>query len=105
MVGAVRGEDLLGGTDCRRPRVFIHEYRLPLPIDVHEADAHAPISKTMAAWGLRSTPSHVLLDPRGYPRLSHFGHIDDMALAAAVGQLLERPGTPGGPSSVASQLS
>jgi len=69
---------------------FIHEYRLDFPIGVDEADPSGPIPRTMAAWGLQGTPSLVLLDRDGHMRLSHFGRIDDIAVGAAVGRLLEQ---------------
>jgi hypothetical protein len=71
-------------------QVFIHEYRLSFPIGIDTPDPHSPIPKTMAAWGLQGTPSLVLLDRTGQIQLKHFGRIDDMALGAIVGQLLER---------------
>lgn len=71
--------------------VFISEYRLQFPIGIDEPDPNGQIPKTMAAWGLQGTPSLVLLDRSGDIQLTHFGHIDDMALGAVVGQLLERP--------------
>jgi len=70
---------------------FIHEYRLSFPIGVDAPDPAGAVPMTMAAWGLRGTPSLVLLDRQGRPRLSRFGHIDDMTLGAIVGQLLDRP--------------
>lgn len=70
---------------------FIHEYRLAFPIGIDEASAGNPIPRTMAAWGLRGTPSLVLLDRNGQVQLSHFGRIDDLALGTIIGQLLERP--------------
>lgn len=70
---------------------FIHEYHWPFPIGVDAPDPAGPVPKTMAAWGLRGTPSLVLLDRAGRPRFSHFGHVDDLTLGAVVGQLLARP--------------
>ena len=72
-------------------QAFIHEYRLRFPIGVDEADLHSAVPKTMAAWGLQGTPSLVLLDRQGRLRSTHFGRIDDMALGAVVGRLLEQP--------------
>jgi hypothetical protein len=69
---------------------FLHEYRVTFPVGVDAPDPAGPVPKTMAAWGLRGTPSLVLLDRQGQPRFSHFGHVDDLALGAVVGQLLER---------------
>jgi peroxiredoxin len=77
---------------------FIHEYRLRFPIGVDEADPNGAVPKTMAAWGLRGTPSLVLFDRDGLLRLSHFGHLDDLVLGSAMGQLLGRPASSGGPS-------
>jgi hypothetical protein len=46
----------------------------------------------MSQWGLRGTPSVVLLDRQGRARLHRFGVVDDLVLGAAIGQLLaERP--------------
>lgn len=84
---AVMGPDAL--------QAFIHEYRLRFPVGVDEADPNGgPIPRTMAAWGLQGTPSLILLDRQGQVQLSHFGRIDDMALGAVVGRLLERPAAP-----------
>ncbi len=77
---AVMGADAL--------QAFIHEYRLRFPIGVDEADPSDTLPRTMAAWGLQGTPSLVVLDRQGRPRLKHFGQLDDMALGAIVGQLL-----------------
>jgi len=77
---------------------FIHEYRLSFPIGVDEADPSGPIPKTMASWGLQGTPSIVLLDRDGQVRLSHFGHIDDIALGVALGRLLEPRNSPDRPN-------
>ncbi len=73
---------------------FIHEYRLRFPIGVDEADPRSPLPRTMAALGLRGTPSLLLLDRQGRVQLSHLGRIDDLVLGALVGQLLERPFLP-----------
>lgn len=75
-------------------KAFIHEYRLPFPIGVDEPDPHGPIPKTMAAWGLQGTPSLVLIDRHGVPRLTHLGRIEDLALGAVIGRLLEEPYAP-----------
>lgn len=68
--------------------VFIHEYRLAIPIGVDQPGMGTGIPLTMQAYGLRGTPSVVLLDRRGRVRLNHFGVIDDMGLGAAIGQLV-----------------
>ena len=69
-------------------QAFIHEYRLPFPIGIDQADETGPLPVTMSQWGLRGTPSVVLLDRQGRARLHRFGVVDDLVLGAAIGQLL-----------------
>ncbi|AYQ27831.1 MULTISPECIES: peroxiredoxin [unclassified Polaromonas] len=72
-------------------QVFAHEQRLRFPIGADMPGADGPIPQTMAAYALRGTPSMVLIDKQGRLRLSHFGHLNDLALGAAMGQLLTEP--------------
>ena len=75
---------------------FIHEYRLAFPIGVDEPAIGDPVPLTMRAYGLRGTPSVVVFDRQGAVRLSHFGHLEDMALGGVIGQLIaERPSVAG----------
>lgn len=69
-------------------QAFVHEQRLRFPIGADLPAAEGPIPQTMAAYQLRGTPSLVLIDKQGCLRLSHFGHMDDLALGAAIGQML-----------------
>ncbi len=71
--------------------VFAHEYDLPFPIGIDQASSLGHIPMTMQAYGLRGTPSLVVLDREGLIRLNHFGHIDDMRLGALLGQLIAEP--------------
>ena len=72
-------------------QVFMHEYRLDFPIGIDQSDGSQGVPLTMRAYGLRGTPSLVLLDRQGRIRLQHFGSIDDMALGGAIGQLVAEP--------------
>jgi len=72
----------------RALRVLLDEHRIALPVGVDQAAAGSRVPLTMQAYGLRGTPSVVVLDAQGHLRLSHFGQIDDLALGAAIGQLL-----------------
>lgn len=72
----------------RALQAFIHEYRLPFPIGIDQAGGAGPLPVTMAQWGLRGTPSVVLFDRQGRARLHRFGVVEDLALGAAIGQLL-----------------
>jgi hypothetical protein len=73
---------------------FLHEYRVRFPVGVDApADAPTPttrdpIPKTMHAYGLRGTPSLLLIDRRGDLRWHGFGAADDMVVAAAITTLL-----------------
>ena len=44
----------------------------------------------MTAYALRGTPSVVLIDASGNLQFNHFGHVDDLALGAMIGQLMGR---------------
>jgi hypothetical protein len=79
-------------------RAFIHEYRWSFPIGVDQPDDRGGASLTMTRYGLRGTPSCIVLDRRGQVRLHHFGQVDDLALGSLLGGLIASEGTvdPGG---------
>jgi hypothetical protein len=83
---AVMGPDAL--------EAFIHEYRIDFPVGVDRPSGQDGIPLTMAALGLRGTPSLLLFDHEGQLRLHHFGQIDDLALGAVIGQLIARSEAP-----------
>ncbi|MBT2305038.1 redoxin domain-containing protein [Variovorax paradoxus] len=66
---------------------FVHEYRYTFPIGI-DKPSRGGIPVTMGEYQLQGTPSIVLLDKQGRIRLSHFGVLEDMALGAAIGQLV-----------------
>jgi len=73
-------------------QVFVHEYGLSFPIGIDQPSAHGHVPLTMQAYGLRGTPSLIVLDREGRIRLNHFGHMDDLRLGALLGRLIgERP--------------
>ena len=67
---------------------FLHEYRITFPVgvDAHEPGSDMPI--TMRRYGLRGTPSLVVIDRAGRIRVNQFGHGDDLLLGAELGRLL-----------------
>ncbi len=67
---------------------FIHEYRLSFPIAVDAPADDGDMPLTMRAYGFRGTPSLVVVDRAGRIRLHGFGHVEDLALGALIGQLL-----------------
>src|SRR5450631_3407924 len=75
-------------------KAFIHEYRLEFPIALDSPNAHGPIPHTMDRYGMRGTPSVVLIDRSGLLRKHAFGVSDDLALGAQIGALAhESPAT------------
>jgi len=67
---------------------FIHEYRLTFPIGVDEAGTDGPIPVTMARYGMRGTPTTIVIDRAGIVRKHQFGQADDLSLGVAIGALL-----------------
>ena len=67
---------------------FIHEYRLDFPIAVDRPGEDGPIPQTMQAYGMRGTPTHILIDRAGLIRHHGFGAEEDMALGARIAALL-----------------
>ena len=67
---------------------FLHEYRVKFPVAVDEAVPGSPIPRTMAAFEMQGTPTLLLFDRDGTLRLNHFGHLDDLALGALLGQVV-----------------
>jgi hypothetical protein len=72
---------------------FIHEYRLQFPIALDSPNAHGPIPHTMDRYGMRGTPSLVLIDRSGLIRKHTFGVSDDLALGAQIGALVQESPT------------
>ena len=63
-------------------RAFVHEYGLRFPIGIDAPDPSGdPIPRTMHAYGMRGTPTVVLIDAAGRIRKHVFGRMDDMVLA------------------------
>lgn len=69
-------------------KVFLHEYRIAFPVGVDLPATDHPVPTTMQDYGLRGTPTLVVIDRSGRVRLNHFGHMDDLQLGALLGTLL-----------------
>jgi len=69
-------------------RAFLHEYRIGFPVGVDAPGIGSPVPRTMQAYGLRGTPSLVLIDRAGRLRRHSFGAEEDMAVGAAIAALL-----------------
>ncbi len=69
-------------------RAFLHEYRISFPVGIDEARVGTPMPKTMGAYGMRGTPSLILIDTLGRLRVHAFGRPEDLVLGAAISTLL-----------------
>jgi hypothetical protein len=70
-------------------RAFLHEYRVRFPVGVDAPDPEGDaIPQTMRAYGMRGTPTTVLIDARGRLRRQVFGAHDDVLLGAELQTLL-----------------
>lgn len=76
-------------------QVFLVEYRIRFPVGVDMPDpGGANIPLTMQAYGMRGTPTLVLIDAEGRRRAQYLGEHDELLLGAEIGALLaERDGT------------
>ncbi len=70
---------------------FLHEYRIAFPVgvDAHTSGVTTPV--TMGRYRLRGTPSLVVIDRAGKLRVNAFGHIEDLAVGAALARLIDEP--------------
>ena len=67
---------------------FIHEYRLTFPIGVDTPVEGTPIPATMGRYGMRGTPTTIIIARDGAIRYHGFGQEDDMALGAMIASAL-----------------
>ena len=68
---------------------FLHEYRVGFPVGVDaRADDSGDIPTTMRAYGMRGTPTLVVIDRTGRIRMHAFGRVEDLAVGALIGRLL-----------------
>ncbi len=67
---------------------FIHEYRLGFPIAVDQPGEDSPLPRTMAAYGMRGTPTLVLINDEGYIRKHTLGAEEDLRVGADIALLV-----------------
>ncbi len=68
---------------------FLYEYRIgfPVGVDQHLAGVDTPV--TMQRYGLRGTPSLVVVDRAGRLRANSFGQSDDLSIGALLARLID----------------
>lgn len=72
---------------------FVHEYALRIPVAIDAPSATGPLPQTFEAFGLRGTPSLVLIDHEGRVRMNAFGRLDDLVVGAAVATVMAERST------------
>lgn len=72
-------------------KAFLHEYRLKSPVGVDLAQEGSDIPVTMQRFGLRGTPSSVLIGRDGAILHQAFGVEDDVAVGARIAMALSAP--------------
>lgn len=71
---------------------FMHEYRIPFPVAIDAPGENGRLPETMSAYGMRGTPTLLLIDRAGMLRQQYFGAVDDMRLGAEIMSLLRQAG-------------
>ena len=74
--------------------VFLHEYRVTHPVGVDVAVDGIAIPATMRRYGMRGTPTLILIDRAGKLRMQEFGRMEDLRLGMMLGQLLAESSDP-----------
>ena len=69
-------------------KAFVHENRLTFPIGVDTAGVDSPIPATMASYGMRGTPTLIVIRRNGTVYHHGFGQQDDMAVGAMIAAVL-----------------
>lgn len=77
--------------DAMKPvslKAFVHENKLTFPIGVDTPGEDTPIPVTMTSYGMRGTPTLILIRRNGTVYHHGFGQQDDMAVGAMVAAVL-----------------
>ena len=67
---------------------FLHEYRITFPVGVDQPATSGPLPMTMAAYGMRGTPTTLVFDRCGRLARHSFSAEDDLALGILLGRLV-----------------
>lgn len=67
---------------------FAHEYRLTFPIAIDQPSLSNPLPMTMQSWGLRGTPSLLIVGADGAILAHHFGQVSELVVGAQIGAAL-----------------
>lgn len=68
-------------------RAFLHEYRITFPVGVDEPNGRL-MPHTMRSYGMKGTPTTLLIDRSGRLRRQVLGHMPDLQLGAELMHLI-----------------
>ena len=71
---------------------FLHEYKIDFPVGIDAPSGSGELPKTMARYGMRGTPTLILVDRQGRLRKHKFGLEDDLVLGAEIMSLVRDGG-------------
>ena len=71
---------------------FLHEYKITFPVGIDAPADRGALPKTMALYGMKGTPTLILVDKRGRLRKHKFGWEDDLVLGAEIMSLIRDRG-------------
>jgi len=69
---------------------FLHEYRITFPVGIDAQSPDDRLPQTMSTYQLQGTPSLILVDREGHYREQFFGSVPDLALGAAIMDLVKQ---------------
>ncbi len=69
---------------------FLHEYKITFPVGIDSRSSDQRLPQTMSAYQLQGTPSLILIDRHGRYREQFFGAVPDLALGAAIMDLINQ---------------
>ena len=72
-------------------KAFLAEYCIGFPVGVDQPSAGG-LPETMTRYGLRGTPSLMIINREGKLSAYHFGAVDDLRIGAAIGALVNNGG-------------
>lgn len=90
-VGVIGLHSVFEHHDAQTPTAlaaFLYEYRIGFPVAVDMPGENGGLPRTMAGYGMRGTPTLVLIDRLGRRRAQHFGHVSDLRVGAQMMTLI-----------------
>jgi len=75
-------------------KAFLHEYHVTFAVGVDARSPSHDMPQTMAVYGMRGTPTLLLIAPDGTLVEHHFGQVPDMRLGAEITALISHKTSP-----------